>query len=52
VARARLLGFEAINDKDFPVLQGTFLVFSVGVIFANLAADCLDFALDPRVKAA
>ena len=46
-----LLGFEAINDKDFPVLQGTFLVFSVGVIFANLAADCLYFALDPRVKA-
>ena len=23
------LSFEAINDKDFPVLQGTFLVFSV-----------------------
>jgi peptide/nickel transport system permease protein len=45
------LGFQAINDKDFPVLQGTFLVFSVGVIFANLAADCLYFALDPRVKA-
>lgn len=46
-----LLGFEAINDKDFPVLQGTFLVFSVGVILANLVADCLYFALDPRVKA-
>jgi peptide/nickel transport system permease protein len=45
------LSFQAINDKDFPVLQGTFLVFSVGVIFANLAADCLYFALDPRVKA-
>jgi peptide/nickel transport system permease protein len=46
------LGFQAINDKDFPVLQGTFLVFSVGVILANLIADCLYFALDPRVKAA
>jgi peptide/nickel transport system permease protein len=45
------LSFTAINDKDFPVLQGTFLVFSVGVILANLAADCLYFALDPRVKA-
>ena len=45
------LSFQAINDKDFPVLQGTFLVFSVGVIFANLVADCLYFALDPRVKA-
>jgi peptide/nickel transport system permease protein len=45
------LSFNAINDKDFPVLQGTFLVFSFGVIFANLLADCLYFFLDPRVKA-
>jgi peptide/nickel transport system permease protein len=45
------LSFNAINDKDFPVLQGTFLIFSVGVIFANLLADCLYFALDPRVQA-
>jgi peptide/nickel transport system permease protein len=45
------LTFNAINDKDFPVLQGTFLVFSAGVILANLAADCLYFYLDPRVKA-
>jgi peptide/nickel transport system permease protein len=45
------LSFQAINDKDFPVLQGTFLVFSAGVIFANLIADCLYFSLDPRVKA-
>jgi peptide/nickel transport system permease protein len=44
------LTFTAINDKDFPVLQGTFLVFSVGVILANLLADCLYFYLDPRVQ--
>jgi peptide/nickel transport system permease protein len=46
------LGFQAIDSKDFPVLQGTFLVFSVGVIFANLAADALYFFLDPRVQSA
>jgi peptide/nickel transport system permease protein len=46
------LSFQAINDKDFPVLQGTFLVFSVSVIVLNLLADCLYFVLDPRVKAA
>jgi peptide/nickel transport system permease protein len=46
------LTFNAINDKDFPVLQGTFLVFSVAVILANLIADCLYFVLDPRVQAA
>jgi peptide/nickel transport system permease protein len=44
------LTFQAINDKDFPVLQGTFLVFSFGVILANLLADCLYFFLDPRVQ--
>ena len=45
------LTYDAINDKDFPVLQGTFLIFSAGVIVANLIADCLYFVLDPRVKA-
>ena len=44
------LTFDAINDKDFPVLQGTFLIFSAGVILANLLADCLYFYLDPRVQ--
>ena len=33
------------------MLQGTFLVFSAGVILANLLADCLYFYLDPRVQA-
>jgi peptide/nickel transport system permease protein len=46
------LGYEAINSKDFPVLQGTFLVFSVAVIVANVLADCLYFVLDPRVQSA
>jgi len=45
------LSYQAINDKDFPVLQGTFLVFSVAVILLNFLADCLYFFLDPRVQA-
>ncbi len=44
------LTYNAINDKDFPMLQGSFLVFSVAVILANLAADALYFVLDPRVQ--
>ena len=32
------------------MLQGTFLVFSVSVIFLNLLADALYFFLDPRVQ--
>jgi len=47
-----LLEFQAINSKDFPMLQGAFLVFSVAVIILNLIADCLYFVLDPRVKTA
>ena len=45
------LTYQAIQDKDFPVLQGTFLLFSVAVIVANLLADALYFVLDPRVQA-
>jgi len=47
-----LLEFQAINSKDFPMLQGAFLVFSIAVIVANLVADCLYFFLDPRVQSA
>jgi peptide/nickel transport system permease protein len=47
-----LLEYQAINSKDFPMLQGAFLVFSIAVIVANLIADCLYFFLDPRVQSA
>jgi peptide/nickel transport system permease protein len=44
------LSYQAVESKDFPVLQGTFFVFSVAVVLANLAADALYFFLDPRVQ--
>ncbi len=44
------LMFEAVQKRDYPVLQGTFLLLAVSVIFANLLADLLYVALDPRVK--
>jgi peptide/nickel transport system permease protein len=44
------LSYQAINDKDFPILQGTFLVFAAAVILFNFLADCLYFFLDPRVQ--
>ena len=47
-----LLEYDAITSKDFPMLQGAFLVFSASVILLNLIADCLYFVLDPRVQAA
>jgi peptide/nickel transport system permease protein len=44
------LSYQAIQDKDFPILAGTFVLFSVGVIVFNLLADILYFILDPRVQ--
>jgi peptide/nickel transport system permease protein len=39
----------ANGGPDYPLLQGLFLLFSVAVIFANLAADLLLGLLDPRI---
>jgi peptide/nickel transport system permease protein len=41
--------FEAVGRRDFPVLQGAFLLIAVAVIFANLIADLTYSSLDPRV---
>lgn len=41
---------DAIDQRDYPVLQGIFLVLTVAVIGANLAADLLYSRLDPRVR--
>jgi ABC-type dipeptide/oligopeptide/nickel transport system permease component len=45
-----LLIVEAIDQRDFPVLQGAFLLLTLSVIFFNLVADLLYFKLDPRVS--
>ncbi len=42
--------FNAVRGPDFPMLQGLFLLFSTGVIVANLFADLLYGYLDPRVR--
>jgi len=43
--------FEAVGRRDFPMLQGAFLLLAISVVFANLLADLLYTYLDPRVKA-
>ena len=45
------LALQAINDKDYPVLQGVVLVFALGVAAANLLADLAYAAADPRIRA-
>jgi len=44
------LTVDALSSRDYPVLQGVFLLLSIGVVFANLAADLVYGALDPRVR--
>jgi peptide/nickel transport system permease protein len=43
--------FLAVQRKDYPMLQGAFLLIAVSVIFANFVAELLYSYLDPRVKA-
>ena len=43
--------FEAVNRRDYPVLQGVFILIAVSVIIANLIADLTYSYLDPRVQA-
>ena len=45
------LMFDSIARRDYPVLQGVFLLLAVGVIAANFLADLTYVMLDPRVKA-
>jgi len=47
------LGFlmlTAVQDADFALLQGIFLVITLGVLVANLAADFVYVFLDPRTR--
>jgi peptide/nickel transport system permease protein len=45
------LAYDAVLDRDVPVLQGVFLLAGAAVILMNLLADLLILALDPRVRA-
>jgi len=45
------LMYDAVQLRDYPILQGTFLLLAVSVVVANLLADILYSVLDPRVKA-
>jgi peptide/nickel transport system permease protein len=45
------LTVQAVDNKDFALLQGLFFLFSVAVLVANLVADFTYAYLDPRVRA-
>ena len=43
--------YESVIRRDFPMLQGAFLLIAISVILANLLADLTYSFLDPRVQA-
>jgi peptide/nickel transport system permease protein len=46
------LTVNAVRQRDYPVLQGAFLLLAIAVVLANLAAELLYGYLDPRVREA
>lgn len=44
------LTYEAVTDRDLPLIQATALIFSVIVVAANLAIDILYSVIDPRIR--
>jgi peptide/nickel transport system permease protein len=42
--------YEAVVRRDFPMLQGAFLMIAISVIVANLLAELTYSYLDPRVQ--
>jgi peptide/nickel transport system permease protein len=42
--------FRAVGAKDYPLMQGIFLVITISVLVANLIADIVYLLLDPRTR--
>jgi peptide/nickel transport system permease protein len=42
--------FQAVGSKDYPLLQGIFLIITMSVLVANLIADVAYLLLDPRTR--
>ena len=42
--------FDAITQRDYPVIQGVNLVVVSAVVLVNLTVDALYAVLDPRIR--
>ena len=42
--------YDSLMARDYPVLQGSFLIITIMAVSANMLADLLYSRLDPRVK--
>jgi len=41
---------QAVQNKDFPLMQAIFLVITFAVLLANLIVDVIIVAVDPRAR--
>jgi ABC-type dipeptide/oligopeptide/nickel transport system permease component len=41
----------SVQQRDYPMMQGGFLLITISVVMFNLLADLVYFKLDPRIKA-
>jgi peptide/nickel transport system permease protein len=41
--------YQAVLNRDYPMLQGAFLLLTISVVFFNFVADVLYLKLDPRI---
>ena len=44
-----LLMINAINNRDFPIVQGALLLFTFEFVMVNLLVDILYARVDPRI---
>jgi len=42
--------YQAVGAKDYPLMQGIFLIITLSVLLANFLADVAYLALDPRTR--
>lgn len=42
--------FAAVNNNDYPLMQGIFLIITLAVLVANIVADVLYVLMDPRTR--
>jgi peptide/nickel transport system permease protein len=42
--------YQAVSTHDYPLMQGCFLVITLSVLVANMVADFVYVALDPRTR--
>jgi peptide/nickel transport system permease protein len=42
--------FEAVKSRDYPLLQGGFLLFTITILLLNIVTELMYPILDPRLR--